>query len=267
VAGADGAPERYVFAKLYAQNHVRADRSYKLSRAILYGALEDEAPFQTVRRFVEYEDYALLLFNHLGIPAPLPYGIVEITPEREYMIVMEFFDGATEISEADIGEDQIEQGLLLVRKLWNAGVAHRDIKPANLMVRDGQLLVIDVFFAQVRPSPWRQAVDLANMMLVLALRTDADVVYRHALNHFTPDEISEAFAAARGVASPSQLRGEMKKADRDLLAEFRALVPARRPVRIQRWSWRRVALTLSTLFGIFVVLILILSNLRGAGLL
>ena len=64
-----------------------------------------------------------------------------------------------------------------MRRLWNAGLAHRDIKPANLLVKDGHLLVIDVAFAQVRPSPWREAVDLANMMLVLAVRTDAERVY------------------------------------------------------------------------------------------
>ena len=42
--------------------------------------------------------------------------------------------------------------------MWDAGLAHRDIKPANLLVRDGRLLLIDVAFAEVRPTPWRQAV-------------------------------------------------------------------------------------------------------------
>ena len=32
-----------------------------------------------------------------GSPPPRPYGIVEITPEREYMLVTEFFTGAVEI--------------------------------------------------------------------------------------------------------------------------------------------------------------------------
>ena len=61
----------------------------------------------------------------------------------------------------------------MIRRMWDVGLAHRDIKPANLMVQDGHLRLIDVFFVQVRPSPWRQAVDLGNMMLVLALRSDA----------------------------------------------------------------------------------------------
>ena len=78
------------------------------------------------------------------------------------------------------------------------------------MVQDGRLRLIDVFFVQVRPSPWRQAVDLGNMMLVLALRSDAGAVYEKALAYFTPEELAEAFAATRGVASPTQLRASMK---------------------------------------------------------
>ena len=112
-----------------------------------------------------------------------------------------FFDGAVELEDADIDEQVIDEGLRLVRDLWDAGLSHRDVKPANLMVQDGHLRLIDVFFVQVRPSPWRQAVDLANMMLVLALRSDAPTVYRRALAYFTEDEIAEAFAATRGVAS------------------------------------------------------------------
>ena len=201
-----------MFGKLYAMNHVRADRYYKTGRTILYGRLEDEAPFQTVRRLVQYEDYALRVMRDAGIPTAASLGIVELTPEREYLLVTEFFDGAVEIGDAEVDDQIIDEGLAMVRRMWDVGLAHRDIKPANLMVRDGHLLVIDVAFAQVRPSAWREAVDLANMMLVLAVRTDAERVYRRALAFFSPDEIAEAFAAARGIASPSQLRSVMKRA-------------------------------------------------------
>src|SRR5690242_20002150 len=243
----EGGPDEYVFAKLYTKGHVRADRWYKLWRTILYGSLEDEHPFQTVRRLAEYEDYALRLLRDAGIRTARPYGVLEITPEREYMVVTEFFDGAVEIGHADVSDEVIDQGLELIRRLWDAGIAHRDIKPGNLMVRDGELLLIDVAFAQVRPSPWRQAVDLGNMMLVLAVRTDPERVYRRALRSFTPDELAEAFAATRGAASPTQLRAFMKRDPRDLLGEFRALAPPRKPITLQRWSVRRV----STAFAVF----------------
>jgi tRNA A-37 threonylcarbamoyl transferase component Bud32 len=243
----EGGPQEYLFGKLYTKGHVRADRWYKLWRTILYGSLEDEHPFQTVRRLAEYEDYALRLLRDAGVAVPRPYGIVEITPEREYLLVTEFFDGAVEIGGADLDEQLIDQGLLLIRTLWDAGIAHRDIKPGNLMVRGGQLLLIDVAFAQVRPSPWRQAVDLGNMMLVLAVRTNPGRVYQQALNYFAEAELAEAFAATRGVASPTQLRAFMKRDPRDLLAEFRKLAPPRRPIVLQRWSIRRVALAVAML--------------------
>ena len=236
----EGDPDEDLFGKLYTLGHVRADRWYKLWRTILYGALEDEHPFHSVRQLAQYEDYVLRLLRDAGVRSATPYGIVEITPEREYLLVTEFFAGAVELGDADVDDAVIDQGLLLIRKLWDAGLAHRDIKPGNLMVRDGELLLIDAGFAQVRPSPWRQAVDLGNMMLVLAVRSDAGRVYRHGLGYFTPDELAEAFAATRGVASPTQLRAFIKRDPRDLLAEFRALAPARRPIVLQRWGARRV---------------------------
>ena len=153
-------------------SHVRSDRWYKLGRTILYGRLEDESSFQSVRRLCEYEDYAARLFSDVGIPTAKSYGIVELTPEREYLLVTEFFDNAEEIGDAEVDDEIIDESLMIVRKLWDAGLAHRDIKPANLLVVDGRVRLIDVAFAQVRPSPWRQAVDLANMMLVLAVRTE-----------------------------------------------------------------------------------------------
>jgi tRNA A-37 threonylcarbamoyl transferase component Bud32/membrane-associated phospholipid phosphatase len=239
---------RYVFGKLYAKSHLRADRSYKLWRALLYGRLEDEKPFNTVKRLVQQEDYALALMQRAGLPSPEPYGVAELTPEREYLIVFEFIDGATEIGEAEVDDAIIDQGLDIVRKLWDANLAHRDIKPANLLVRDNKLYLIDVFFAEIHPSPWRQAVDLANMMLCLALRSSPQQVYQRALQQFTVGEITEAFAAARGLALPSQLRKLMRAQGRDLAAEFVRLLPAPpRRIAIQRWSPRRVALLLLVL--------------------
>ncbi|HEV2919974.1 MAG TPA: phosphatase PAP2 family protein, partial [Actinomycetota bacterium] len=238
-----GDPPRVLFGKLYAQSHLRSDRWYKLGRELLYGRLEDEKPFNTVRRLVQQEDYALSLMARAGLPSPTPYGFVELTPEREYLLVTEFFADAVELGEAEIDDQVIDDGLGIIRRLWDAGLAHRDIKPANLLVRDGRLLLIDVAFVEARPSPWRQAVDLANMMLCLALRASPERVYRRALQFFTVEEITEGFAAARGLALPSQLRRMLRAQGRNLHAEFVRLLPSPpQPIRVQRWSARRVGL-------------------------
>jgi membrane-associated phospholipid phosphatase/tRNA A-37 threonylcarbamoyl transferase component Bud32 len=248
--------ESSVFAKLYAITHVRSDRWYKLGRTLMYGRLEDEKPFHSVRRLVQYEDYILRVLTEAGLPVPQPYGIVEITPEREYVLVAEFLAGAGEIGEPEVVVDDgvIDQGLAVVRRMWDIGVAHRDIKPANLMVRDGTLYLIDSAFAEIRPSPWRQAVDLANMMLVLALRTDAQQVYDRARKQFSEEEIAEAFAATHGLTMPTQLRRMLRQQGKNLHAEFLQLLPRRLPpVPIQRWTWRRVGLIITTLLGALII--------------
>jgi membrane-associated phospholipid phosphatase len=238
----DDESDTVLFGKLYAATHLRADRWYKLGRTLLYGRLEDESTFSTVRRLVQYEDYMLRLMQAAAIPSAEPYGFVEITPEREYVLVTEFLCGGRELGDISIDDAIIDEGIGVVRKLWDAGLAHRDIKPSNVLVQEGRVILIDVAFGEVRPSPWRQAVDLANMMLTLALRSDPARVYSRAILQFSPLEISEAFAATYKITSPSQLRGEMRQDSRDLITEFRRLAPYRAPISIQRWSVRRIGL-------------------------
>ena len=241
----EGASSPYLFGKLYSRTHLRSDRWYKLGRELLYGRLEDEKPFNTVRRLVQQEDYALRVVREAGVPGAKSYGFVERHPEREYLLVTEFLEGAVELGDAEVDDALIDEALHVIRILWDAGLAHRDIKPANLMVRDGHILLIDVAFAELRPTPWRQAVDLANMMLCLALRSSAQQVYDRALRQFTVEEVSEAFAAARGLALPSQLRRALRAEGRDLHGEFLRLLPERpRPIKVQRWTFRRVVVAL-----------------------
>ena len=270
VAGTDPAnPEVQIFAKLYSQTHLRSDRWYKVGRTILYGSLEDEVRFTSVRRLVEYEDYILLRMQEAGLPSAEPYGIVEITPEREYLIVTEFLFGAEELGDAEVDDSIIRQSLVMIRQLWDAGLAHRDIKPANVMVHDGDVKLIDVAFATVRPSPWRQAVDLANMMIILGLRADPERVYQIALEYFTPDDVAEAFAATSGITIPSQSRSAHKQyvnsGKPDLIETFRAMTPAREPISIQRWSRRRLALSAGAILAILWFVGLVIDNLTGAG--
>jgi membrane-associated phospholipid phosphatase/tRNA A-37 threonylcarbamoyl transferase component Bud32 len=265
----EGDPDRHLFAKLYAQTHLRADRSYKAIRTILYGTLEDEKPYNSVRRLVQYEDYMLLVMHDFGIPCAKPYGFVEITPEREYLLVTDFLEGGTEITEAEVTDEVIDDALGTIRRMWEVGVAHRDVKPANIMVKQGKVILIDLAFGEIRPSPWRQAVDLANMMIVLALKTDPDRVFERALKFFSPEEIGEAFAATRSVTMPSQSRAMLKqyrKAGRDILARFRELAPERHPIAIQRWSLRRIALTISLALGFLLMFSLVLDNIRTGAL-
>ena len=243
---------RRIFGKILATSHVRADRWYRIGRTILYGRLEDETTFSSVRKLIEYEDYALRVLDDDGFTVAHTYGIVELTPDREYLLATEFFEDAETMGHADVDDQVIDDGIALVRRLWDVGLAHRDIKPANLLVVADHLQVIDVSGLEIRPSSWRQAVDLANMLLVLSLRTDPDRVYARALQSFTPEEIGEAFAAARGLAIPTELQRYLKEDPRDLVGRFKELAAPYPPISIQRWSIRRAALAAGALAAVVI---------------
>jgi len=238
-----------LFGKIYATSHARADRWYRIGRTILYGTLEDETPFGTPRRLAEYEDYALRFLADSGVRVAKTYGPVELTPNREYMLVTEFFTNATNLGDAEVNDQVIDEGLELVRTFWDIGVSHRDIKPANLLVREGHLQLVDVSGVEVRPSPWRQAVDLANIMLTMALRSDPDRVYGRAVLIFTPEEIGEGFACAEGIAIPTELQSRLDQDPRPLMERFKELAPAHPPVSMQTWSVRRIAYAGGALAG------------------
>jgi tRNA A-37 threonylcarbamoyl transferase component Bud32 len=253
----------HLFAKIYSTSHLRADRWYRVGRTLLYGQMEDEVPFASVRRLALYEDHALRLLDDLGIPVAKTYGIVELTPHREYMLVTEFFEGSKDLGDSEIDDAVIDEGLALVRTLWDNGLAHRDLKPANLLVKDGHLQLVDVSGLEVRPTPWRQAVDLANMMMTLALQTDPDRVYARATARFTPDEIAEAFASAVGLAIPTQVQQRLKEDPRPIQQRFKELAPARDPVSIQRWSFRRIVLAGAAVVSVVVLAAMLVDSVRA----
>jgi hypothetical protein len=137
------------------------------------------------------------------------------------------------------------------------------VKPANMLIKHGHLQLVDVSGLEIRPSSWRQAVDLANMLLTLALQTDADRVYARATTFFTPEEIAEAFASDVGLAVPTELSSKLKTDGRPLRERFKELAPAEAPISIQRWSGRRLALTAIAAASVLVLAGLFVDALRA----
>jgi hypothetical protein len=71
---------------------------------------------------------------------PRRTGFLEITPEREYLLVTSFVDEAVKILDAPIDDTVIAGDIELIRSLLDAGRAYRDIKPSDLLRQRGQAL-------------------------------------------------------------------------------------------------------------------------------
>ncbi len=127
------------------------------------------------------------------------------------------------------------------------------------------MLLIDVAFAEVRPSPWRQAVDLANMMLVLALRSDPEHVYERAILLFTPGGDRRGVRRHPGHRPHQPAAGPPPPGRPRPGRLLPGPGPAFPPIRIQRWSMRRVGLTASVLVAaVFLVRARDRRRLQGA---
>ena len=59
---------------------------------------------------------------------------------------------------------------------------------------------------------------------------------------------------------------QLRKQGRDVLVRYKQLAPPRRPIAIQRWSFQRIALTVSVVVGAILLWALLLANLESGAL-
>ena len=127
------------------------------------------------------------------------------------------------------------------------------------------MYLIDHAFGEIRPTPWRQAIDLANMMLSLSVHFPAEIIYERASEHFSQAELAEAFAATRGVTIPGELKAALRTNNNASLDTFRELAPPREPISIQRWTRRRVLVLGALALAGFGLVALVIVNVTVAG--
>ena len=249
-----------VFGKIYATSHVRADRWYRVGRTIMYGKLEDETPFSSVRRLAEYEDYALRVLAMNDVKVAQTWGIVELTPNREYMLVTGFFEDSRNLGRLRGGRHDHRR-----RPPADPPVlGHRCRAPRREAREPPGAAGSPPAGRRVGPRMPAHAVAPSRRPgehdATLALQSDPDRVYQRATAFFTPDEIAEAFACAEGMAIPTELSGRLKQDPRPIMQRFKELAPAHAPVSIQRWSLQRIALTAAVVLGSLILLAMAITR-------
>jgi hypothetical protein len=250
-----GDPRSSLFGKLYAENHLRADRWYKIGRELLYGRLEDEKPFHSVRRLVQQEDYALRLFRDSGLATPRPYGVAELTPEREYLLVTEFCDGAVELGEVAVVEEElIDSGLRMFHRWMATGRGRWGSSRMNSPCRSRSWVrsARRSWDGSARPRAAAKASPMSST--VNCCRARAYTCSALLCNARHSIMLARSTACRHGVGRSSAKATSISSIREFRTSRFEGLMSRCASPASHSWrTIRRVALWVSVLFGLFVV--------------
>ena len=188
--------EAHVFAAVDVSGNTRAVKIFKkettdFKKMIDY--IKDDIRFKNLRKdrmnlvfaWTKKEYKNLLIANKAKLPVPVPLG------SKENVIVMEFIgeEGKSSPRLKDYkptkeeAQDFYEQVIDFVAKLYLAGLVHADLSEYNILVKDGELIVIDFAQALLLNHPMakeyynRDIKNLANYFRKMGLGTSFDDLY------------------------------------------------------------------------------------------
>ena len=246
--------------EVYSTSHARATAGIAWSERSSTASWRT-TPMGSVRRLVTYEDYALRSLRDAGVGVARTYGVVELTPNREYMLVTEFFEGGRNLSDSDVDDTVIDRPQL-VRRLWDAGVRHRDLKPANLLVSRAPAArgCLGPGSASVAVAPGRRP-------------GEHDALPRAAHRRGSGVRASDVGLHARGdrrrvrqlggARDPDGARGEAEGRRSSTDRSVQGAGARARAGLVQRWSPRRAALTAAVGTGVLVLAAMLLDSVRA----
>jgi uncharacterized protein (TIRG00374 family) len=156
------------FGKIFGLEEHAADWLFKLYRFFRYKNLQAEEPYLSGRRNVEIESFFTLWARKSGVRVPNVVDLLRIG--NHWLLLQEKLD-ATSLSDMKrVTNSTLEDAWRQVRKLHDGNLAHRDLRAANLMVdKQGKVWIIDFGFAESAPQPRRKRMDIAELLMSMAL--------------------------------------------------------------------------------------------------
>jgi len=190
---AEGRLRRY-FVKIVSAQNWLSSLTFHLWRWLLHRGKVPGGPIQpSLKALVEYEYYMLLLFAHLGVPAPRPRGLYRLG-RQVYALVTDYLEGVQSLrGVGEVPAQFVTQAFWALRRLREADCAHRDIKASNIVVLPGhRFAFVDLAMAENIAGPKRLAQDLADMLATMAMHHDPERVVDIALNIIGPEGLHKA---------------------------------------------------------------------------
>jgi uncharacterized membrane protein YbhN (UPF0104 family)/membrane-associated phospholipid phosphatase/tRNA A-37 threonylcarbamoyl transferase component Bud32 len=250
-----------LFVKVVGQEQRNADWLFKSMRYLLYRELEDETPFITAKRQIQYEAYMALLAERAGVRTP-PIVVATTLSDGSGLLAQRKVRGRGLNA---LAADDVEN--LPLRGIWEqvallrrAHLAHRDLRQANVLVDDhGEPWLIDFGFGEAAASERRLNQDIAEMLASLTclagprrpVETAVDVLGREAV--VGAASLLQPLALSTATRTDLKARPGLLEELRQQVAELTGVTLA--PVaQLTRVSKRAVLLLIGAAMAIYLAL-------------
>jgi hypothetical protein len=134
-----------------------------------------------------FERYCLNRLREESVNAPEVIGMYRLN-EDDYMLVMEFVEGQP-LSEAPIGDEQVDQIFRDIRTIHNHGFVHGDIKPDNLLISHGKVYILDCLKVGYTTFNVAKSFDLICAICTVCQKLPVSLVLEHAEKYFSKEEL------------------------------------------------------------------------------
>src|SRR5271166_3294774 len=248
---------RRLFIKALGSDQRDADLLYRAYRFARLRNVGDTWPAASVIRAVEHQALVGTMAERAGVRVPRVDRVIK-AGDGTALLVMKRIDGS---SLAQLPVEQISDELL--RRLWTevdrlhrAGIAHRSLRAANVMIEDGgRPWLTDFSFSELTATPRQMDLDLAELLVSLAILTGADRATSSAAAVIGAQRLAPAVPLLQPLALSAATRHAVAR-EGGLLAETRSAAAAASelsepPLASLQRVRPRTLLTIAALAGAF----------------
>lgn len=247
------------FGKIFGKQEHAADWLFKLYRFFRYKNLQAEEPYVNPRRNVEMESFANMWAKKTGVRTPDVCGLYKLG--ESWLLLQERIPAKPLPDYQRLNQKTLEDAWRQVRKLHDGNMAHRDLRAANLMVdAKGQAWLIDFGFAEVAPNRQRKAMDVAELLMSMALLVGPERTVQAAHKMLGDDRLKQALPYLQKSVFSGATTSLLRKQKQTLpelqkqLADVLNLSTEVRPANIDRINAKK-ALTFALLALFFYLIV------------
>jgi len=194
-----------------------------------------------MRRAVDHSALMAYAAQVAGVAEPRLLLAAEIGPDSALLAYEEIL-GTTFEEVADLTDADLESAWRAVRTLHDANLSHRNLAARNLIraMDDGSVWLVGSQGGSVAASDVAMRIDLAELLVTLALLTDVERAVRTGRNVLGTDRLARALPVLQKVALSADTRRALRK-QRKLLVNLRdALAEIRPDADVEQIQLRRV---------------------------